>query len=97
MHPFDRVEVNGKKAGVSTWVGYSSNEGKMLTLAVLDAEHAEPGTEVMFVWGEPDGGTRKPTVEPHRQVQMRAIVSPVPYAQTARKSYAPGGWRAEQQ
>ncbi len=63
MHPFDRVTVDGETVGVSTWIGYSANEGKMLTLAVLDAEHAEPGTEVTFVWGEPDGGTSKPTVE----------------------------------
>ncbi len=32
MHPFDRVTVDGKLAGVSTWIGYSANEGKMLTL-----------------------------------------------------------------
>ena len=43
----------------------------MLTLAVLDEEHAEPGTEVTFVWGEENGGTRKPTVEPHVQVEIR--------------------------
>ena len=94
MHPFDRVIVDGKTAGVSTWIGYSSNEGKMLTLAVLDADHAEPGTEVIFVWGEQDGGSAKPTVERHMQTYMRAIVSPVPYAEVARKAYAPGGWRA---
>ena len=94
MHPFDRVIVDGKTAGVSTWIGYSSNEGKMLTLAVLDAEYAEPGTEVIFVWGEQDGGSAKPTVERHMQTTMRAIVSPVPYAEVARKAYAPGGWRA---
>lgn len=94
MHPFDRVIVDGKTAGISTWIGYSSNEGKMLTLAVLDAEHAEPGTEVIFVWGEPDGGSAKPTVERHMQTYMRATVSPVPYAEVARKAYAPGGWRA---
>ena len=41
-----RVTVEGKTAGVSTWIGYTSNEGKMLTLAVMDAEFAEPGTEV---------------------------------------------------
>ena len=35
----------------------------MLTLAVLDPEHAEPGTEVTLIWGEEDGGTAKPTVE----------------------------------
>ena len=57
MHPFDRVTVDGETVGVSTWVGYSANEGKMLTLAVLDEEHAEPGTEVTFVWGEENGGT----------------------------------------
>ncbi len=43
MHPFDRVMVDGETVGVSTWVGYSANEGKMLTLAVLDADYAEPG------------------------------------------------------
>jgi glycine cleavage system aminomethyltransferase T len=94
MHPFDRVVVDGKTAGVSTWIGYTANEGKMLTLAVLDAEHAEPGTEVIFVWGEQDGGSAKPTVERHMQSYMRATVSPVPYAEVARKAYAPGGWRA---
>ncbi len=68
MHPFDKVTVDGKTVGVSTWIGYTSNEGKMLTLAVLDAEYAEPGTEVEFVWGEEDGGSRKPTVERHPQI-----------------------------
>ena len=37
---------------------------------------------------------RKPTVEPHVQTEIRAVVSPVPYVETVRKSYAPGGWRA---
>jgi syringate O-demethylase len=94
MHQFDRVTVDGETVGVSTWIGYSANEGKILTLAVLDAEHAEPGTAVTFVWGEEDGGTTKPTVEPHVQVEIGAVVSPVPYVETARTSYAPGGWRA---
>ncbi|HEY4620694.1 MAG TPA: hypothetical protein VIG93_03270, partial [Gaiellaceae bacterium] len=94
MHPYDEVTVDGETVGVSTWIGYSSNEGKMLTLAVVDAEYAEPGTEVTFVWGEEGGGTAKPTVEPHVQTEIRAVVSPVPYVEAARKSYAPGGWRA---
>ena len=94
MHQFDRVTVDGKTVGVSTWIGYSSNEGKMLTLAVIDAEHAEPGTEVTLVWGEQNGGTTKPTVEPHVQTEIRAMVSPVPYVETVRTSYAPGSWRA---
>ena len=94
MHPFDKVQVKGETVGVSTWIGYSSNEGKMLTLAVLDAQYAEPGTEVTFVWGEEGGGSSKPTVEPHVLAEMRAIVSPVPYVEVVRTSYAPGGWRA---
>lgn len=93
MHPFDRVMVDGKTVGLSTWIGYSSNEGKMLTLAVLDEEYAEPGTEVIFLWGEANGGSRKPTVEKHMQTTMRAVVSPSPYVETVRKAYAPGGWR----
>ncbi len=87
MHPFDRVTVDGEAAGVSTWIGYSANEGKMLTLAVLDAEHAEPGTEVTLVWGEEGGGSSKPTVEPHVQTEIRAVVSPAPYAEVVRSTY----------
>jgi syringate O-demethylase len=47
-----------------------------------------------LVWGEPDGGSSKPTVERHVQTEIRAIVSPVPYVEAVRKEYAPGGWRA---
>jgi syringate O-demethylase len=94
MHQFDRVTVDEETIGVSTWIGYSANEGKVLTLAVLDADHAEPGTDVTLVWGEEDGGTAKPTVEPHVQVEIAAVVSPVPYVEAVRTSYAPGGWRA---
>jgi glycine cleavage system aminomethyltransferase T len=87
MHPFDRVTVDGETVGVSTWVGYSANEGKMLTLAVLEAEYAEPGTEVTLVWGEEHGGSTKPTVERHVQTEIQAVVSPVPYVEVARTSY----------
>jgi syringate O-demethylase len=93
MHPFDKVVAGGKTVGVSTWIGYSSNERKMLTLAVVDAAYAEPGTEVGFVWGEESGGTRKPTVERHKQIEIRAIVSAVPYAEAVRKTYVDRGWR----
>ncbi|CAD7340125.1 aminomethyl transferase family protein [Sphingomonadales bacterium 56] len=92
MHPYDSVLVDGKQVGLSTWVGYSANEGRMLTLAMVDAEYAEPGTKVTLLWGEPDGGTSKPTVEPHIQVEIHATVSPAPYSEVARDSYA-DGWR----
>ncbi|HEY2383827.1 MAG TPA: aminomethyl transferase family protein [Terriglobia bacterium] len=87
MLPYDKVTHDGKTIGISTWCGYSSNEGKMLTLAILDAAYAEPGTEVTFVWGEEGGGSPKPTVERHVQTEIRATVSPVPYVEVARKEY----------
>jgi syringate O-demethylase len=85
--PYDKVVRNGKTVGVSTWCGYSANEGAMLTLAIVDVEHSEPGTPVTFVWGEEGGGSSKPTVERHVQLEVRATVAPVPYAEAARLSY----------
>jgi syringate O-demethylase len=95
MHPYDKVVVDGKTVGVSTWIGYSSNEGRMLTLAIVDESVAEPGTEVSLVWGEPNGGTKKPTVEKHVQTEIKATVSPAPYSEVARDAYA-DGWRTRQ-
>ena len=85
--PYDKVVRDGKVVGVSTWCGYSSNEGKMLTLAIVNVEDAEPGTPVTFVWGEEGGGSSKPTVERHQQLEIRATVAPVPYSEPARASY----------
>ncbi len=85
--PYDKVTRNGKTVGISTWIGYSSNEGKMLTLAILDNEHVHNGNELTFVWGEQPGSGSRPTVESHVQVEIRATVAPVPYAEVAREAY----------
>jgi glycine cleavage system aminomethyltransferase T len=85
--PYDRVVKNGRTIGVSTWIGYSSNEGKMLTLAILNNEDAQTGNDVTLVWGEQPGTGSKPTVEPHIQTELRARVAPVPYSQVAREAY----------
>jgi glycine cleavage system aminomethyltransferase T len=85
--PYDKVMKKGQTIGISTWIGYSSNEGKMLTLAILDNEHAEVGNDVTFVWGEQPGSGSKVTVEPHVQMEMRASVAPLPYAEVARVAY----------
>ncbi|WP_038039842.1 vanillate/3-O-methylgallate O-demethylase [Thermorudis peleae] len=83
---YDQVRSqHGEVIGISTFCGYSSNEGKMLSLAMLDPAYAEPGTEVILVWGEPNGGSRKPSVEQHVQVELRATVGPVPYSAAARE------------
>src|SRR3972149_3511708 len=79
--PPDKVLKDGKIVGVSTFSGYSSNESSMLSLAVVDVEQSEPGTDVTLVWGEEGGGSAKPVVERHGQTEIRATVSPVPYAE----------------
>ena len=85
------IDETGRNVGLSMFTGYSANEKRALSLATVDPDVPE-GTELKVVWGEPDGGTRKTTVEPHQQLEVRAVVSPVPYSETARKGYQ-GGWR----
>ncbi|MXO65404.1 vanillate/3-O-methylgallate O-demethylase [Altericroceibacterium endophyticum] len=87
------VDAGGTNVGLSMFTGYSFNEKKALSLATVDHEIPE-GTELKVIWGEPDGGSKKTTVEPHKQMEVRAIVSPVPYSSVARESYAQG-WRTE--
>jgi glycine cleavage system aminomethyltransferase T len=84
---YDRVSKDGGTVGISTYTGYSYNERAMLSLACIDVEHSEPGTEVTVVWGEEGGGTSKPTVERHVQTEIRATVAPAPIAEFARTAY----------
>jgi len=86
-HPYDMVLADGKMVGVSIAPAYSSNERAWISLAIVAAEHAETGTELSVVWGEPEGGTAKPTVERHRQVTLRAEVQPWPIHEASRKRY----------
>lgn len=88
---YDAVTSGGKTVGVSMFTGYSYNERTALSLATVD-QSVSVGDEVTVVWGEPGGGTAKTTVEPHEQIEVRAIVSPVPYSKVARETYH-AGWR----
>ena len=53
------------------------------------------GDVLTLVWGEEGGGTRKTTVERHKQLEVRVKVAPVPYARDAREGYHQG-WRTRQ-
>ncbi|MBL8550082.1 MAG: aminomethyltransferase family protein [Hyphomonadaceae bacterium] len=88
---YDKVTLNGKTIGFSMFTGYSYNERKVLSLATIDPS-INPGEEVTVTWGEENGGTKKATVERHKQLDVKAIVSPVPYSAVARETYAQG-WR----
>jgi vanillate/3-O-methylgallate O-demethylase len=89
---YDRViDAAGKTVGLSMFTGYSYNEKQALSLATVDPG-IPVGTELRVVWGEEAGGTRKTTVEPHKQLDVRVVVSSVPYSRAARESYKQG-WR----
>ena len=87
--PYDKVLKDDKTVGVSTYTGYTFNERAMISLAMVDVAHSEPGAQVTLVWGEEGRGSTKPTVERHAQAEIRATVAPAPYAEVARVAYRP--------
>jgi vanillate/3-O-methylgallate O-demethylase len=93
---YDKIVSHGKTVGISMFAGYSYNERAMLSLGLVEP-NVEVGSEVTLVWGEEGGGSQKGTVERHRQMEIRATVSPAPYSQVVRAAYgAGGGWRTQQ-
>src|SRR5258706_3258604 len=90
---YDRLTHQGKTVGLSMFAGYSYNERSMLSLGIVDPD-VQLGNEVKLLWGEEGGGTKKPTVERHKQLEIRAIVSPAPYGKQAQTSYHEG-WRSK--
>ncbi len=88
---YDKLVNHGKMVGLSMFAGYSYNERSMLSLGVVDPD-IQVGNEVTLIWGEEGGGSKKTTVERHKQIEIRAIVSPVPYSKVVREAYAKG-WR----
>lgn len=90
---FDAVKRDGKTVGLSMFTGYSHNERCGLSLGVVDAE-VNVGDQLSLLWGEENGGTRKPTVERHRQHEVRVKVAPTPYSREVREGYHEG-WRTQ--
>jgi vanillate/3-O-methylgallate O-demethylase len=85
--------LKGKRmAGISMFNGYSFNERCMLSLAVVNDDVAI-GDQLTLIWGEPET-TGKTSTEPHRQAEIRVLVSPTPYAREARENYA-DSWRTK--
>jgi vanillate/3-O-methylgallate O-demethylase len=88
---YDRVTMGGKTVGFSMFGGYSFNERTALSLGVVD-ENINVGDVLTLSWGEETGGTKKTTVERHKQLDVRVKVAPIPYARDAREAYHQG-WR----
>ena len=85
-HPYDRVTRDGKMVGLSTYPCYLSVDHQWISLAMLEM-NSPVGSDVVVTWGEPDGGSRKPGVERHVQMDIRARVAPWPYVQAVRETY----------
>src|SRR5206468_4225639 len=50
---YDEVRTpDGRIVGYSTMISYSSNEAKLLSMVMIDLDHAQPGTELVLTWGE---------------------------------------------
>jgi glycine cleavage system aminomethyltransferase T len=73
----DAVVVGGETVGASTLALYSSNAEHVLSNAIVGLEHAEPGTEVTVLWGDPTlphGGNNGSELR-----EIRATVATSPY------------------
>lgn len=77
MFPNDSVLHNGKHVGLAQYTINSANAGAFMSLAVVDRELSEPGTQVKLLWGEPN--STRPMVEPHVVREIRVTVAPAPY------------------
>jgi vanillate/3-O-methylgallate O-demethylase len=82
----DKVMKDGKQIGLSMDLGHIANENAFISLATIDLEFSEPGTQVKVIWGENPNSTRQ-GVEPHQQCEVRAIVAPAPYTASIREAY----------
>lgn len=91
---YDAVTMGSKVVGFSMFGGFSYNERRVISLGVVD-DNINVGDVLTLVWGEENGGTAKPTVERHKQLEVRVKVAPVPYSRDARETYQQG-WRSRQ-
>ncbi|MCT8998850.1 aminomethyl transferase family protein [Chelativorans intermedius] len=86
-HPYDRVVRDGRTVGISTYPVYTANERAWISLATVEEKLSQPGTHLTVIWGEAEGGTRKPAVERHRQTEIGATVHPWPIHEASRRTY----------
>ncbi|GAM07569.1 aminomethyltransferase family protein [Novosphingobium sp. MBES04] len=90
-YPYDVVlDTHDNEVGVSTYTSFIAPDGAWVALAVVDEEVAAEGSELSVIWGEPAGGSNRPTVERHVQTTLRATVSGWPFSKVAQEGYRPG-------
>jgi vanillate/3-O-methylgallate O-demethylase len=87
-HPYDMVLSGSRMVGISTYPTYLSVDRQWISLGTIDEADAALDAEVIVIWGEPGGGSRKPGVERHVQKEIRARIRPWPYTSQA-QGYRP--------
>jgi syringate O-demethylase/vanillate/3-O-methylgallate O-demethylase len=89
-NPYDKVlDARENVVGVSTYGAFLAPDGAWVSLAVVDEKCAATGNELTIVWGEPEHGSRRPVVESHVLMPVRATVSGWPFSSLAQKGYRP--------
>jgi vanillate/3-O-methylgallate O-demethylase len=86
-HPYDQVLLDDDLVGLSTYPVYSANERAWISLAMVRKDLSSRGTKLTILWGEANGGTKKPQVEKHVQIRLGAEVHPWPIHEAARQEY----------
>jgi glycine cleavage system aminomethyltransferase T len=90
-YPYDSVlDGSGSQVGISTYASFMAPDNCWVSLAVVDEACTAHGTELTVLWGEPRGGSARPTVERHVQMPIRGTVSGWPFSKAARSDYRPG-------
>jgi len=85
-YPRDRVEVGDEMVGLAMYTANFPQHGTLLSLALVDKRHAEPGTEVAVAWGEHPGAGAP--LDAHKAFpRIRATVQSSPYDPYARSGY----------
>jgi vanillate/3-O-methylgallate O-demethylase len=81
-----RIEMDGILVGKTEYTAYSDPYQTLLSLSLVSAEAAEPGTEVTVVWGNHPGGDVAPDADLGLP-RIRGVVQPCPYNEFARAGY----------
>ncbi|KQP70696.1 aminomethyltransferase [Microbacterium sp. Leaf288] len=78
FYPSDVVQgPDGSQVGISQWSSFSDNARRVISTAVIDITHAEVGTELVLLWGNPDVQTAHSDAQEVRRI--RVTVAPAPY------------------
>lgn len=82
----DRVESGSTLVGVSEYATFMAPAGTVHSLAVIDTDAAEPGTELTLLWGQ-HPGPNAPADYQENFERIRVTVQPAPYYDYARTAY----------